>query len=420
MWLLGSLVLLAKLELIGCSSSCYVSIDGSPIMCSSCGGSCTAVSGCQCANQTSCLPENGTCGLNSPACCLPGFSWNPNIVCCVEGPYCSPQCLPDESCTLVNQIALCTLNSTIYQNQNLDLNNLTSFVTCNRGIMTVSVNKNLLEFLQYTPINATLSDPSCTGANVSIVNGKRVYSVTVPGRAGTCGNIMSKSTSQVTYTNTLVITKYSSIGILSTRKISAQFSCTYNLTMDVALSTVIKPVMSSQILATGGSGAEAITTIAAYDSSSYTQPIMQTNQEQLTIGSTLYFGMFTLFPDPVFVLRVETCYSTPTSDGSGSIKVMLIQGGCPTSDGPYIKVEENGQSKEVRFSVVMFAFSGYETVYIFCETRLCNTASSSCNGLSLLLCSLAVCCSRDSLRPSDPYRSQAIRSLSPVVFLWKS
>uniref|UniRef100_A0A8C5P9L2 ZP domain-containing protein n=1 Tax=Leptobrachium leishanense TaxID=445787 RepID=A0A8C5P9L2_9ANUR len=344
MWLLGSLVLLAKLELIGCSSSCYVSIDGSPIMCSSCGGSCTAVSGCQCANQTSCLPENGTCGLNSPACCLPGFSWNPNIVCCV------------------------------------DLNNLTSFVTCNRGIMTVSVNKNLLEFLQYTPINATLSDPSCTGANVSIVNGKRVYSVTVPGRAGTCGNIMSKSTSQVTYTNTLVITKYSSIGILSTRKISAQFSCTYNLTMDVALSTVIKPVMSSQILATGGSGAEAITTIAAYDSSSYTQPIMQTNQEQLTIGSTLYFGMFTLFPDPVFVLRVETCYSTPTSDGSGSIKVMLIQGGCPTSDGPYIKVEENGQSKEVRFSVVMFAFSGYETVYIFCETRLCNTASSSCNG----------------------------------------
>ncbi|CAH2221438.1 Hypothetical predicted protein [Pelobates cultripes] len=378
MLLLSSFVLLALLGFAGSSSSCYAGIDGNFIMCSNCGGSCNATSGCKCVNQTSCIPETGSCNLNSSACCLAGFSWNPDLACCIEGPYCNPQCLIDENCTFVNQTSTCTVNTAFYQNKNLSINNITTSVTCKGGNMTASVNKNILDFLHYTPINASLSDPTCTKFNVSIVDGVRIYSVTVSGRVGTCGNSMQKTTDQVTYTNTLHISKYSASGIVSSSNISVQFSCTYNLTMQTSLSTVFKPVMSSQNLDTESSSGDSTTTIAAYENPSYTQPILQQNQQELSVGSTLYFGMTTQFPDPVFVLRVETCFSTPTSDGSGQIKVILIQNGCPTNEGPYIEVEENGKSKEVRFSITSYAFPGYNNVFIFCDARLCNTASESC------------------------------------------
>ncbi|KAM8971963.1 pancreatic secretory granule membrane major glycoprotein GP2-like [Pelodytes ibericus] len=140
--------------------------------------------------------------------------------------------------------------------------------------------------------------------------------------------------------------------------------------------------ISSQNLNTGTSGGEASTTIAAYTNPSYTQPLEQADQQQLPIGSVLYFGMTTQFPDPNFVLTVEKCFTTPTSDGSGSINVLLIQNGCPVGNEPNINVVENGVSKQVRFSIDSYAFPGYDNVYIFCSAHLCNTALESCSGCS--------------------------------------
>lgn len=84
---------------------------------------------------------------------------------------------------------------------------------------------------------------------------------------------------------------------------------------------------STSNLNSGGTGGDATTTLAAYVSPSYTEPLQQSQQQELAVGSTLYFGMNTQFPDPAFVLRVEQCFATPTSDGTGSLKIPLIQGG---------------------------------------------------------------------------------------------
>ncbi|XP_063813287.1 uromodulin-like [Pseudophryne corroboree] len=358
-------------------------INGTPPFCSTCSGTCTANSGCTCATTlASCLPDSQTCLLNSTACCLSGLSWYPPLACCIEEPYCTPACLSDEVCQYANSTAVCAANTTFYQTLDLSVQNLSAIVTCKGSNMTVSVNKNLLEALHYNPAASTLSQYTCTGAVVSTLEGQRVYSLTVQSSYGTCGNTMTKNATHVKYTNTLNIPGNISNGIITVSNISAQFSCTYNITMETSLYTVFNPVLSTQNLNTGSTAGEAATTLAAYVSPTYTDPLVESQMQNVAVGSTLYFGMSTTFADPAFVLRVEQCFSTPTSDGSGSVKIQLLQGGCSSTSGPSIQVVENGDSKEVRFSVTTFAFRGFSNVYIFCDARLCNTASEKCSSCS--------------------------------------
>ncbi|KAM4608061.1 uromodulin-like [Discoglossus pictus] len=380
MWILSTVVILTILGGSESAPSCYAGINGDPPICSACSGNCSAGSGCTCTTLSSfCLPDSGSCSMNSSECCLSNLYWHPDLGCCAEEPYCSPQCLPDEVCSTMNSSIVCTANKTLYQNQKLGVSNVSTNVTCQGSNMTVSVSKNLLEFLHYKPSASSLSQSNCTGAIESILNGQRVYSLTVQNIEGICGNTMMKSSTHVTYINTLHIPPNSDRGVVTVSNLTLQFSCSYNLTMQTALLTVFKPVMSSGNLNVGNTGTEAPTTIAAYLNPSYTEPLQQQSQQQLSVGSTLYFGMSSQFPDTAFVLRVERCFATPFNDAQSSIVEELIQGGCPTSTGSLIKVEENGISKEVRFSLTSFAFQGYDSVYIFCNARLCNKASENCS-----------------------------------------
>ncbi|KAG8588770.1 hypothetical protein GDO81_006096 [Engystomops pustulosus] len=292
---------------------------------------------------------------------------------------CIPDCLADEVC---NNSSVCEANKTYYASSGLTLYNTSSTVTCKGSNMTMSVGKNLLEFLNYNPSASTLSQYNCTGAQLDILGGQRVYSLIVQTTNGICGNTMTTNSTHVTFANIINIPGKNTNGIVAAGNISIQFSCSYNITMQTSLYTVIKPVMTTQNLNSGGIAGDTGTTLAAYTSPTYTQPMQQTQQQDLPIGSTLYFGMSTQFFDPAFVLRVDQCFATPTVDGTGSIKVTLIQGGCSTSNGPYIQVVENGVSKEVRFSITSFAFQGFDSVYIFCDARLCNNASGSCSKCS--------------------------------------
>ncbi|XP_056413459.1 uromodulin-like [Hyla sarda] len=286
-------------------------------------------------------------------------------------------------CVSVNSSTACAANTTYYENLGVSVYNVSSILDCKGANMTVSVPKNLLEFLHYNPSALTLSQYNCTGAVLNILQGRHIYSLTVKTQEGTCGNKLTKNLTHVTFGNSINIPGQSTNGVIQNGNISIQFSCTYNISMQTSLYTVIKPVMTTQNLDTGGTGGDGTTTLAAYVNPSYTEPLQESQQQQLPVGSTLYFGMSTKFPDPAFVLRVTQCFATPTSDGTGSIKVQLIQGGCSVNgDGPYIQVVENGVSKEVRFSLTSFSFQGFDSVYIFCDAKLCNKASGSCSTCS--------------------------------------
>ncbi|KAG8588772.1 hypothetical protein GDO81_006096 [Engystomops pustulosus] len=209
---------------------------------------------------------------------------------------CIPDCLADEVC---NNSSVCEANKTYYASSGLTLYNTSSTVTCKGSNMTMSVGKNLLEFLNYNPSASTLSQYNCTGAQLDILGGQRVYSLIVQTTNGICGNTMTTNSTHVTFANIINIPGKNTNGIVAAGNISIQFSCSYNITMQTSLYTVIKPVMT-----------------------------------------------------------------------------------CSTSNGPYIQVVENGVSKEVRFSITSFAFQGFDSVYIFCDARLCNNASGSCSKCS--------------------------------------
>ncbi|XP_031752739.1 uromodulin isoform X2 [Xenopus tropicalis] len=361
--------------------SCYGGVKGDPPFCSKCDGVCSVGTGCMCNNSSKlCLPDINTCSMNSSACCLPDLSWYPELTCCIADPYCFPSCLPDEVCEYVIHRPTCIANKTFYNSQNSKLTNVTRIIECRGSNMTVSVSKNLLEFLNYKPSMSSLLQPNCTKAVEDIVQGQRVYSFTVPCSNGECGDTMVKNTSHVTFWNTLLIPASTDFGIVTVNNLSLDFSCTYALNMQSSLLTVFKPVMSSASLNTGNSASAASTTIAAYVDPSYTSPLQQDGQEQLQMGSTLYFGVYTNFSDPNVVLRVDTCFASPTPDSTSPIKVMLLDNGCSSDQGQYIQVIDNGKSKEVRFSFVSFAIQGYDSVYIFCVARLCLTSTGTCSG----------------------------------------
>ncbi|XP_040193649.1 pancreatic secretory granule membrane major glycoprotein GP2-like [Rana temporaria] len=376
MLFLGFVTLLAALGIAGSTPSCYTVVNGSPPLCSSCSGTCVQISGCTCSNTSSCVPDAG-CTLNSSSCCPANLSWNPNLNCCTADPYCSPTCLADEVCLYVNQTAVCAANATYYTSQGLNVYNVSYSVKCESSNMTISVGKNLLEVLGYKPSASTLLQSNCSGAVESILNGQRVYSLTVQNGVGICGNNMVKNTTTVSYTNAINVLPNTDNGLLTVSNLNIAFTCSYNISMWTSLFTVFKPVVSTQNLNSGGSSSSALTSMAAYTNPSYSVPVQESQQENMPIGSTLYFGMSTQFPDPIFVLRIEQCFATPTPDGSGAIKVQLIQGGCTTGQVG-VQLIGNGNSSEVRFSISSFSFKNYDSVYIFCNARLCNKGSGTC------------------------------------------
>ncbi|OCT94471.1 hypothetical protein XELAEV_18012143mg [Xenopus laevis] len=318
--------------------------------------------------------------MNSSACCLPDLSWQPQLACCTVDPYCLSSCLSDEVCKYVNHRPTCSANETFYRSRNYKLTNITRIIECRASNMTMSVGKNLLEFLNYKPSASSLLQPNCTKAVEDIVQGQRVYSFTAPCKIDKCVNTIEKNTSHVTFRNTLLIPASSDSGIVTVNDLSLDFSCTYALNLQSSLLTVFKPVMSSANLNTGNSESKAETTIAAYINPSYTEPLQQEDQQQLSMGSTIYFGVSTNFYDSDFVLRVETCFASPTDDSTSPTKVMLLENGCSSDLGQYIQVFDNGKTKEVRFSLVSFAIQGYDTIYIFCGARLCLNSTGTCSG----------------------------------------
>ncbi|XP_078538818.1 uromodulin-like [Lissotriton helveticus] len=308
---------------------------------------------------------------------------------------CVPECATDEIC----QNVTCQCNSTMYKNSTyLDIHPI---VKCLSGKMVVSVGKCLTNTLHIDPQNTTLADANCTGAsNITLLNGIFLYDITAIARTAYCGNVMKLNTTHVTYSNMLHIPplKYAS-GVIAGNKVEFPFSCTYLLDIKTSLDTVLKPLASTIGLSTGGSGL-ASTTMAAYSNPSYTSPITS-GQEDMSIGSTIYFGMTTEVGDAdVFVLRVDTCYATPTQDPNSAIKVSLIENGCPANGDVSIQVVSNGESLQVRFSISVFIFKSTSSAYIYCSARLCVKASQQCTGC----------------RPNNSSRSDNVGTPSSSIF----
>ncbi|XP_069478859.1 uromodulin-like [Ambystoma mexicanum] len=320
-----------------------------------------------------------------------------------EQQTCNPTCASDEVCTTVSNSTACACNTTTYANSTYA--DLVPNVNCGAAQMVVSVGKCLTQKLHNAPQNMFLADANCTGANTSVVNGINMYSIQNEPKTNACGNVATVNATHVTYSNMVHIPPYKTAsGLTLGRQVDFAFACTYKLTMQTSLATVLRPIANTVGLSTGGTGT-ASTIMAAYSNPSYTSPI-QTGGQSMSIGSTIYFGMSTQFADAdVFVLRVDTCYATPTEDPNSSTREYLIQNGCPANGNVHTAVVSNGETLEVRFSVESFAFESTSSAYIYCSARLCYKAQGQCAG-----------CQPTSARSENSVLASATFGLGPFYF----
>ncbi|CAI9622341.1 unnamed protein product, partial [Staurois parvus] len=95
-------------------------------------------------------------------------------------------------------------------------------------------------------------------------------------------------------------------------------------------------------------------TMAAYKDSTFTIPYQ--NEEEVTIGTMIYVGIFVTGADgKIYVLRIETCVASPTDNRSDVNSVYIIKNGCP--QGPVsTTVLQNRNALEASFSISSFQF----------------------------------------------------------------
>lgn len=95
-------------------------------------------------------------------------------------------------------------------------------------------------------------------------------------------------------------------------------------------------------------------------------PILQHDQ-------TMYIGVFLL--DKMTggdnrKLVLKNCWASPSNSSNDEIKFSLIdRPGC--SDHEMVKIIENGETTQARFTSEVFAFVGFKEVYLFCDISIC-------------------------------------------------
>ncbi|XP_040211652.1 uromodulin-like [Rana temporaria] len=192
-----------------------------------------------------------------------------------------------------------------------------------------------------------------------------------------------KNSTHVTY-KTIITIEVEKPGAIIIRKnpIYITLLCVYPLDMMTSLNITLKPILSSINITVLGIGQFEVI-MALYQDSGYTNPYTGSSLT-LSTDKFLYVGVFVRGGTSNFVLVMKNCYATPTSDPNNSLKYYIIQNGCPNKQDGTITVEENGVSRQGRFSVQMFKFVGkdYNEVHLHCAVSLCDTNTGSCKPVS--------------------------------------
>ncbi|KAM8977282.1 uromodulin-like [Pelodytes ibericus] len=365
-------------------AACYSGTD--PPQCKDCGGDCTSDNGCVCSDySTTCVPTN--CIMNSNDCCPLGYFWDSSASCCTDEFMCSPACAGDEKCVDINGSPDCVCNDTVYSGQTI--NDLKPTVRCDGGTMTTSVSQCFLTLLRfnYLSIHLTNDSSDCLFAYSEIFNNQRVESIQVKAQTGWCGNIATNDSTKVYYTNTLHINQLSSV-LITKNPIAYNFTCAYNLTMQTSLNYSLNPVVSTAVLTPVTGGGSYSVVMAAYWNPEFTVPIQ--NGESVLVGTDIFLGLFIPDADGTkFVLRIVECIATPTNNYNDVNQILLISGGCAADSG-VDTVVTNGVSLEARIQLTTFKFTNFDSVFIFCNVRLCDI-TEACTGLYLGLCWPAHC-----------------------------
>ncbi|XP_072263048.1 uromodulin-like [Pyxicephalus adspersus] len=222
-----------------------------------------------------------------------------------------------------------------------------------------------------------LKDRRCTGFsyNDDTVNIKWALGKDI------CGTDLTVSGTHAIYENNVYL-PLDPAGIIYREIVILNVSCSYPLDMNVSLSEILFPEISTTYINIGNNGQFKVK-MAVYKDISYTTPYTDP-LIYLPTKSNLYVGVYISDSGAVgdFKLLMINCHSTPTNNIYDPVKYNIITNSCPNPKDSTIRVLENGISSQGKFYIQMFKFIGdYSYVYLHCEVHLCsNTCIPSCSG----------------------------------------
>ncbi|KAM7009825.1 scavenger receptor cysteine-rich domain-containing protein DMBT1-like [Tautogolabrus adspersus] len=220
------------------------------------------------------------------------------------------------------------------------------------------------------PYSGNLASRNCSWARVQ--NNMVWYDVDAV--EGACGNTLTTNRTHAIYSNSLFV--YPVIEGSFNLPVSIPFSCAYPLETDTSLNVAIRPFLPSSggIL---GSGAKPRAAMSLFRNSTFTEPY-PAGGVNLPLGSPLYVGVSVTERQLRFVVVLEECYASHSSDPHYYQQYSLIRNKCPT-DARQVSVIESGRSLQARFSALLFLLEDdYRPIYLHCNISLCDRARFSC------------------------------------------
>ncbi|XP_069828658.1 pancreatic secretory granule membrane major glycoprotein GP2-like [Dendropsophus ebraccatus] len=210
----------------------------------------------------------------------------------------------------------------------------------------------------------------CAANYADMVNGIMTTHLQIRTFYAPCGNNITNDTEKLYISNTVHIDILKS-PLITVNQLNFTFTCSMNLSMQISLNSSLHPIVGTTILqGINGTGSFPLT-MAAFRDDKFTNVISQS--DTVTVGTDIFLGLFVTAADGnLLTLRVVNCVASPTNSRSDAASVPLVTGGCAA--GGYIStvVEQNGVSLEARIRVGSFRFQSTDSVYVFCDVRLCE------------------------------------------------
>uniref|UniRef100_A0A3Q3FUL4 ZP domain-containing protein n=1 Tax=Labrus bergylta TaxID=56723 RepID=A0A3Q3FUL4_9LABR len=204
-----------------------------------------------------------------------------------------------------------------------------------------------------------LDDVGCSGNETSITECRH------PG--------LGTNRTHAIYSNSLFV--YPVINGSFNLPVSIPFSCAYPLETDTSLNVAIRPFLSSGGILGSGAGPSAVMSLFRNSAFTETFPAGGVN---LPLGSPLYVGVSVTERELRFVVVLEECYASHSSDPHYYQRFSLIQNKCST-DARQVSVIESGMSLRARFSALLFLLEDdYRAIYLHCNISLCDRERFHC------------------------------------------
>ncbi|XP_053273742.1 uromodulin [Pleuronectes platessa] len=240
---------------------------------------------------------------------------------------------------------------------------------CGHDQIQMGLNMAAITSMGLNPLSGNLAVRNCSWVRMH----NDVVWYEVDAQAGACGNTLTTNRTHAIYSNSLYLYREN---VSFSRPVSFPFSCVYPLDTDTSMNVAIRPVLPFAV-GLSGLGSKARASMSLFRTSSFTQPY-PSGLIMLPVGSHLHVGVSVLVRDPSFVVVLENCYASDSSNSNDTARYFFIQNKCP-NDRQQVEVIESGSSRQACFSALFLLIHGeYSDIYLHCSLSLCDQRSSRC------------------------------------------